>query len=274
MLSSSASSDASASRNCSRPRNALFWLRSTSHRTHSSGRETPPTERTEHTEPSGREAPPTEPTERTEPSGREAPPTDAHGCAQIRRVWHPAIPTLPPESSSLSSALPTVRARTAPTKQAGISPTERTEHTEPSGREAPPTEPTERTEPSGREAPPTDAHGCAQIRRVWHPAIPTLPPESSSLSSALPTVRARTAPTKQAGINPTECTEHTEPSGREAPPTDAHGCAQIKRVWHPAVPTQPTAPPNFCEFRGRTDATKPSVQIREICGRTYATKLL
>ncbi len=34
MLSSSASSDASASRNCSRPRNSLFWLRSTSHRTH------------------------------------------------------------------------------------------------------------------------------------------------------------------------------------------------------------------------------------------------
>ena len=158
---------------------------------------------------------PTEPTEHTEPSGREIPPTDWHGCAQIRRVWHPAIPTLPLESSCLSSALPPVRARTAPTKQAGISPTERTEHTEPSGREAPPTEPTERTEPSGREIPPTDWHGCAQIRRVWHPAIPT----------------------------------------------------------------QPTAPPNFCEFcefcefRGRTDATKPSVQIREIRGRTYATKL-
>ncbi len=29
----------------------------------------------------------------------------------------------------------------------------------------------------------------------------------------------------------------------------------------------------FCEFRGRTDATKPSVQICEIRGRTYATKL-
>ena len=214
MLSSSASSDASASRNCSRPRNSLFWLRSTSHRT--------------------------------------------HGCAQIRRVWHPAIPTQPPEYSSLSSTLPPVRARTAPTKQTGISPTERTEHTEHSGREAPPTEPTERTEPSGREIPPTDWHGCAQIRRVWHPAIPTQPPESSSLCSTLPPVRARTAPTKQAGISPTERTEHTEPSCREIPPTDWHGCAQIRRVWHPAIPTQPTAPPNFCEFcefRGRINAT-------------------
>ena len=149
MLSSSASSDASASRNCSRPRNALFWLRSTSHRTHSSGRETPPTERTEHTEVSCREESPTD-------------STDLHRC---RRVWHPAIPTQPPESSSLSSTLPPARARTAPTKQAGINPTECTEHTEPSGREAPPTEPTERTEPSGREAPPTD------WQMPYHPTI-------------------------------------------------------------------------------------------------------
>ena len=148
-------------------------------------------------------------------------------------------PTLSPESSSLSSTLPPVRARTAPTKQAGISPTERTEHTEPSGREAPPTEPTERTEPSGREVPHTDWHGCAQIRRVWHPAIPTQPAESSSISSTLPPARARTVPTKQAGISPTERTEHTEPSGREAPPTDWHRCAQIRRVWHPAIPTLP-----------------------------------
>ena len=187
---------------------------------------------------------PTEPTERTEPSGREVPPTDWHGCAQIRRVWHPAIPTLPLESSCLSSALPTVRARTAPTKQAGISPTERTEH----------------TEPSGREVPPTDWHGCAQIRRVWHPAIPTLPLESSCLSSALPTVRARTAPTKQAGISPTERTEHTEPSGREVPPTDWHGCAQIRRVWHPAIPTQPQESSclssAFPPVRARTAPTK------------------
>ena len=29
--------------------------------------------------------------------------------------------------------------------------------------------PTEYTEHSGREVPPTDRHGCAQIRRVWHP---------------------------------------------------------------------------------------------------------
>ena len=176
MLSSSASSDASASRNCSRPRNSLFWLRSTSHRTHSSGRETPPTERTEH----------------TEPSGREIPPTDWHGCAQIRRVWHPAIPTQPAESSSISSTLPPARARTAPTKQAGISPTERTERTEPSGREVAPTD-------------STDLHRC---RRVWHPAIPTQPPESSIY---------------------------------------------------------------LC---GRTDATKPSVQIREIRGRINATNHL
>ena len=32
---------------------------------------------------------------------------------------------------------------------------------------------------------------------------------------------------------PTEYAEHTEPSGREVPPTDRHRCAQIRRVWHP-----------------------------------------
>ena len=64
----------------------------------------------------------------------------------------------------------------------------------------------------------TDAHRC---RRVWHPAIPTQPQESSCLSSTLPPARARTAPTKQAGINPTERTEHTEVSCREESPTDS-----------------------------------------------------
>ena len=37
------------------------------------------------------------------------------------------------------------------------------------GRKDIPAERTERTEPSGREESPTDEHGCSQIRRVWHP---------------------------------------------------------------------------------------------------------
>ena len=28
------------------------------------------------------------------------------------------------------------------------------------------------------------------------------------------------------------------------PPTDRHRCAQIRRVWHPAIPTPPITPPN------------------------------
>jgi len=43
---------------------------------------------------------------------------------------------------------------------------------------------------------------------------------------------------------PTEYAEHTEHSGREVPPTDRHRCAQIRRVWHPAIPTQPITQPN------------------------------
>ena len=50
----------------------------------------------------------------------------------------------------------------------------------------------------------------------------------------------------------------TEPSCREGSPTDSTDLHRCRRVWHLAVPTQPTAPQNFCEFcgfRGRINAT-------------------
>ena len=50
---------------------------------------------------------------------------------------------------------------------------------------------------------------------------------------------------------PTERTEHTEPSGREEPPTDVHRCSQIRRVWHPCH-THAAKFCVFCEFCGRT----------------------
>ena len=59
--------------------------------------------------------------------------------------------------------------------------------------------------------PPTDRHRCAQIRRVWHPAIPTPPSKGVQLSPA--------APTEQS-CPPTEFTEFTEASGRGYSPTD------------------------------------------------------
>ena len=43
---------------------------------------------------------------------------------------------------------------------------------------------------------------------------------------------------------PTEYAEHTEPSGREVPPTDRHRCALIRRVWQDAIPTPPITQPN------------------------------
>ena len=57
---------------------------------------------------------------------------------------------------------------------------------------------------------------------------------------------------------PTERTEPTEASCREGSPTDCTDLHRCRRVWHPAVPTQPLTQPNFCEFcgfRGRTNAT-------------------
>ena len=44
---------------------------------------------------------------------------------------------------------------------------------------------------------------------------------------------------------------HTEPSGREEPPTDEHGCSQIRRVWHPCH-THAAQFCVFCVFCGRT----------------------
>ena len=50
---------------------------------------------------------------------------------------------------------------------------------------------------------------------------------------------------------PAERTERTEPSGREEPPTDEHGCSQIRRVWHPCH-THAAQFCGFCGFCGRT----------------------
>ena len=64
-------------------------------------------------------------------------------------------------------------------------------------------------------------HGCAQIRRVWHPAIPTQSP------NYLPTeVSGREEP-------PTDCTDVHRSFWRKIFSHRFHGCAQIRRVWHP-----------------------------------------
>ena len=91
--------------------------------------------------------------------------------------------------------------------------------------------PTEYAEPSGRDVPPTDRHRCAQIRRVWHPAIPTPPiTQPNHLWKSVKSVGEYYHAHKQADGEsiPTEYAEHTEHSGREVPPTDRHGCAQIR----------------------------------------------
>ena len=83
--------------------------------------------------------------------------------------------------------------------------------------------PTEYAEPSGRDVPPTDRHRCTQIRRVWHPAIPTPPiTQPNHLWKSVKSVGEYYHAHKQADGEsiPTEYAEHTEHSGREVPPTD------------------------------------------------------
>ncbi len=121
-------------------------------------------------------------------------------------------------------------------------------------------------------------HRCAQIRRVWHPAIPTPPitqpnhlwnsvgdssqqvicGENKSTAGGVgmagchtllqenPWENTTTLINKQTGREcPTEYAEHTEPSGREAPPTDCTDAHRLGGYGIPAIPTLPITQPNI-----------------------------
>ena len=99
------------------------------------------------------------------------------------------------------------------------------------------------TEPSGREEPPTDEHGFSQIRRVWHPCHThaakfrefcefcgrTAHP--NHLCSSVPSVGEKIFPQNA----------HTEPSGREEPPTDDTDVHRLGGYGIPAIPTLPNS---------------------------------
>ena len=95
--------------------------------------------------------------------------------------------------------------------------------------------------------PPTDRHRYAQIRRVWHPAIPTPPiTQPNHLWKSVKSVGEYYHAHNQADGErvPTEYAEHTEPSGRESLPqigTDAH---RLGGYGIPAIPTPPITQPN------------------------------
>ena len=116
-----------------------------------------------------------------------------------------------------------------------------------------PTEYAEHTEHSGRESLPqidTDAH---RLGGYGIPAIPTLPiTQPNHLWKSVNSVgeyyhagaAASAAPTKQTErVSHRTCGTHRTFWQRK-PPTDRHGCAQIRRVWHPAIPTLPITQPN------------------------------
>ena len=242
------------------------------------GRKDIPAERTEHTEPSGREEPPTDEhrcsqirrvwhpchthaakfcvfcefcgrtahpnhlcssvpsvgekifpqNAHTEPSGREEPPTDVH-----RLGWQgiPAIPTLPNSVNSVNS----VGEQRTPTICVNLChPWEK--------RYSHRTHGTHRTFWQRRAS-----RRCSQIRRVWHPCHTHAAQfcvfcvfcgrtaHHNHLCSSVPSVGEKIFPQNA----------HTEPSGREEPLTNEHGCSQIRRVWHPCHT-------HAAKFRGRT----------------------
>ena len=117
-------------------------------------------------------------------------------------------------------------------------PTEPTERTEASCREKSPTERTEPTEASCREGSPTDSTDLHRCRRVWHPAVPTQPLTHPIICENQCNLWENYIPTE-----PTEC---TEASCREKSPTDCTDLHRCRRVWHPAVPTQPLTQRTIC----------------------------
>ena len=102
-----------------------------------------------------------------------------------------------------------------------------------------PTERTEPTEASCREGSPTDPRNAQKLcRRVWHPAIPTQPLTQPIICENLCNLWENCIPTER--------TERTEASCREGSPTDGTDLHRCRRVWHPAVPTQPLTQPIIC----------------------------
>ena len=251
------------------------------------GRKDIPAERTEHTEPSGREEPPTDGTDvhrlggygipaiptlpnsvsirairvrtahpnhlclsvpsvgekifpqnaHTEPSGREEPPTDGTDVHRLGGYGIPAIPTLPNSVYSVNS----VGEQRTPTICVNLChPWEK--------RYSHRTHGTHRTFWQRRAS-----RRCSQIRRVWHPCHTHAAQfcvfcvfcgrtaHHNHLCSSVPSVGEKIFPQNA----------HTEPSGREEPLTNEHGCSQIRRVWH-TCHTHAAQFCGFCGFCGRT----------------------
>ena len=128
-----------------------------------------------------------------------------------------------------------------------------------------PTEPTEPTEASCREGSPTDITDAHRLGGYGILPCPRSHKCNQTSVSSVNSVGELTQPTicvdqcnPWENCIPTEPTERTEASCREKSPTDITDAHRCRRVWHPAVPTQPLTQPNFCEFcgfRGRTNAT-------------------
>ena len=133
-----------------------------------------------------------------------------HGCAQIRRVWHPC-------HTHAATKLSSHRSFWRRSASHGIHRIHRS---------------------FWRKIFSHGLHGYSQIRRVWHPAIPTQSPNY--------------LPTEVSGGEepPTEFTEFTEFSGCVYSPTDF---TDVHRLGGYGILPYPRSPPNYLP----TEATDP-----------------
>ena len=80
------------------------------------------------------------------------------------------------------------------------------------------------------------------------------------------------APTKQTCTNITILPQIAKNFWRKIFFHGLHGCAQIRRVWHPAIPTQPPnyLPTEFAEHTETTDGEYPPTDCTEVSGARYS----
>ena len=122
----------------------------------------------------------------------------------------------------------------------------------------------------------TNKTNSANYRRVWHPAIPTQPP------NYLPTEATETTEVSGARYSPTEPTEHTETTGARYSPTDCtdvhrlggYGILPYPRSYKTIFPQKPTQPNHLCasvRICGRLFSARSFCEFREFRGRTPRT---
>ena len=190
--------------------------------------------------------------------------TNKANSANYRRVWHPAIPTQPP------NYLPTEATEPTEVSDARYSPTDCTDVQRLGGYGIPaiPTQtpnylPTEPTEVSDARYSPTD---CTDVHRLGGYGIPAIPTQTPNY---LPTEPTEPTEVSDARYSPTDCTDTHRLGG--------YGILPYPRRHQTIFPQKPTQPNHLCasvRICGRLFYARSFCVFREFRGRTLRSQTI